>query len=161
MRKFFTLLTALLLAAMTAGCQDDTLVTEKGDFTFHLPEGYSIANVSDKACSIVRDEDDAIVGGFNLTNLTVKDLRKDRFGYYLDHVFGKQLPSDFFSMENGSRKNPIRYISHSVTDPDTQTRRDFKRTLFTKDHAVYDMWFDLQRIDVDAASAFSSIVEPG
>ena len=76
---------ALLTAMTLFGC---SAPPEVGDFTFDLPEGFSMADITEKSCTIVNSEN-IQVGGINLTGLRAKDIRKsgsDDFGRYLNDV---------------------------------------------------------------------------
>ena len=50
-------------------------------------------------------------------------------------------------------------MSMTVTDPDTQQKQEYYRVFFVRKSGVYDMWFDLAKIDRDAVSKFFPIAE--
>jgi hypothetical protein len=72
MKKYLVLI--LLFMLILSGCSDKTIVPAAGDFSFDLPDGYSVTNTTDKNCSIVRDEDEVVVGGIEVTALKCKDV---------------------------------------------------------------------------------------
>lgn len=70
-------LALLLMATMLVGCGDKTVVPEKGDFSFSLPEGYSIASITDTQCDIIHDDSGTVIGGIAVTDLRLKDLKDE------------------------------------------------------------------------------------
>lgn len=155
MRRITLVMLALLAAVILFGC---SAPPEVGDFSFDLPEGYRITDVTEKSCTIVNEEK-VQVGGINLTGLRAKDIWKsgsDDFGRYLNDV---AWGCEFFSWQGGDRSHPLQYMSLTVTDPDTQQKQEYYRVFFVKASGVYDMWFDLEQIDRDAISDFFFIAE--
>lgn len=155
MRRIFLAVLALLAAITLLGC---SAPPENGDFSFDLPEGYRIEDVTQKSCVIVNDEKTS-VGGINYTGLRAKDIRESEsvaFGRYLNDV---AWGCEYFSWHGGDRGHPLQYMSMTITDPETQQKREFYRVFFVKASGVYDMWFDLARIDRDAVSEFFPIAE--
>ena len=155
MRRISLVMFALLTAMTLFGC---SAPPEVGDFTFDLPEGFSMADITEKSCSIVNSEN-IQVGGINLTGLRAKDIRKsgsDDFGRYLNDV---AWGCEFFSWNGGDRSHPLQYMSMTVTDPDTQQKQEYYRVFFVRKSGVYDMWFDLAQIHRDTVSEFFPIAE--
>lgn len=140
---------------MLLGC---SAPPEIGDFSFDLPEGYRISDVSEKSCVIVHT-DHVPVGGINLTGLRVKDIRNngtDTFYRYLNDV---AYGCEFFSWHGGDRTHPLQYLNLTVMNPETQQKQEYYRIFFVKASGVYDMWFDLAQIDRDTVSEFFPIAE--
>lgn len=155
MRRIVFACVALLLAVGLFGCDSPP---EIGDFTFELPEGYRISEVTEKSCTIVNDQD-VPVGGIIYTGLRAKDIRDSEsvaFGCYLNEA---AYGCEYFSWHGGDRSHPLQYMNMSVTNPDTQEKQNYYRVFFVKDSGVYDMWFDLSVMDEDSVSAFFPIAE--
>jgi len=156
MYKRCIVLMMILLSVAMCGCHSDS--STKGDFTFDLPDGFTISDVTDQHC-VIEDSSGTAVGGFVLTDLQAKDLRESNssaLGRYLNNV---AWGCEFLSWHAGDYWHPIQLVSLSVTDPDTQERAEYERVLFVKDSSVYDMWFNKALIDEDMISAFYSIAE--
>ena len=151
-------LATLLLAFIIGGYCISSLPPEKGVFAFDLPAGYRISEITDKNCSIV-DAKGTVIGGVILTDLRAKDIRNldsNAFAVYLnDVVYG----CEYFSWAGGDFRHPLKYVSQSVTISDTQKEKKYYRVFFVKNSGVYDMWFDLDLINMDAVSEFYSIAE--
>ncbi len=160
MRKMITLvLSALLLSAIISGC--GSKMPEKGDFSFDLPEGFSVSDVTDQNCSIVHDEDGTAVGGIELTQLKRRDLKdSDTINAmkYVQHEFHKTNDIEFFA-SNWGDKHPIITINLTKYEDDSEEKHDFSHIFFEneKDSGVYHMWFDLAVIDSDIADNFISL----
>ena len=158
-RKIF--IPFLLLAVLLLGCGKET-IPEKGDFSVSLPEGYSISNVTDKSCDILRS-DGALVGGMVLTEIAPEDMKRDSdspaIPRYLDSVAGLENMSEYFSWLGEEPDYPTLYMDHYITNSETQEKTTYKRVIFVHDGGVYDMWFDLQVMDKEDVPNFYSIVE--
>lgn len=158
-RKIF--IPFLLLAVLLLGCEKET-IPEKGDFSVSLPEGYSISNVTDKTCDILRS-DGALVGGMVLTDILPSDLQRDSdspaIARYLDSVAGLENMSEYFSWLGEEPDYPTLYMDHYITNSETQEKTTYKRVIFVRDGGVYDLWFDLQVMDEEEVPDFYSIVE--
>lgn len=155
MRRIALAIFTLLTAAMLYGC---SAPPEIGDFSFDLPEGYQLSDVTEKSCAIVNGEKIS-VGGINYTGLRAKDIRDGgsvAFGRYLNDV---AWGCEYFSWNGGDRSHPLQYMSLTVTNPETQQKQEYYRVFFVKDSGVYDMWFDLAQIDRDTISEFFPIAE--
>lgn len=154
MRGICFVLLALLTAALLFGC---AAPPEVGDFTFDLPEGFRMAQITEASCTIVNSQDTQ-VGGINLTPLRVKDLRGDRDALY-QYLNQVAWGCEFFSWKGGDRSHPVKYMTLYVTDPETQQKQEFYRLFFVRKSGVYDMWFDLAKIDRETVSEFYPIAE--
>ena len=157
--RFFILFT--LLAMLLLGCQNQP-IPEKGDFSFSVPDGYSLSNITDKTCDILRS-DGTLVGGIVLTEIAPKDMKRNSdspaIARYLDSVAGLENMSEYFSWLGEESDYPTQYMDHYITDLETQEKTSYKRVIFVHDGGVYDMWFDLQVMVADDISNFYSIAE--
>ncbi len=149
---------AALLGGLLAGYWLISAPPEKGDFSFELPAGYQLAEVTDTSCSIV-DADGTAVGGIRLTGLRPRDIRSPSsraFHVYMDEV---AYGCEYFSWLGGSFFHPHKHMGMYVTDPETQEKQEYSRYLFVKDFGVYDLWFDRSLISSEAISEFELIVK--
>lgn len=146
MQKYISLL--LFFSLILIGCTDNA-VPSVGDFAFDLPEGYSITNIEDINCSIARDEDGAVIGGIILTQLTEKRM-DEKIPVHLDSVTGTEVINEYFAWSAELDGSPVKLVTHYVTDPNTNVKKEFYRIFFVRNGGVYDMWFDTSLIDVDA-----------
>ena len=138
------LLCCIVLILALTGCSDGTVIPEKGDFSYQVTEGYSIADVTDKSCAIVRDSDGQQVGGVELTTLRRKDLwqkNSKNIMAYLHKDFHKAPIGDFF-MFNGSKKDPVVSMNLNIQDQETQEVHSYSHRFFDQDSAVYHLWLD-------------------
>lgn len=146
----------ILLTVLMCGCHSDSV--QKGDFTFELPEGFTVSDVTDQSCAI-KDSSGTTVGGFILTGLRARDLQgsdNTALNRYLNNV---AWGCEFFSEPADNHWYTIQLVRMSVTDPDTRERSEYQRVLFVKDSAVYDMWFDKALMDEDTIWSFYPIAE--
>lgn len=72
-KRILILVVLLFLFLFGAYCTS-SLPPSKGDFTFDLPESYSVSEITDKNCSVV-DANGTVIGGIILTDLRVKNTR--------------------------------------------------------------------------------------
>lgn len=158
MRKSYLITLFAFLITITACQAKEMATTQNRDFAFEMPDGYTIVDVTEKSCSIVNEECIAI-GGINLTGLSKKDLEDENctaIPVYLNQmVYG----CEFFSWMGNDPNRPVRYVFQELSS-DSGHKKEYYRVLFVKNGAVYDMWFDLNLIDKETASAlFDPIVE--
>jgi len=149
---------AALLGGLGAGYWLISAPPQKGDFSFELPAGYQVTEVTDTSCSII-DADGTAVGGIRLTGLRPRDIRSPSsraFDVYMDEV---AYGCEYFSWLGGSFFHPHQHMGMYVTDPETQEKQEYYRYLFVKDFGVYDLWFDRSLISSEAISEFELIVE--
>lgn len=158
MRKGTLIFLIALLSVILSGCHGEESAPEKGDFSYDLPEGFTISDVTEKDCAIV-DSDGVTVGGMILTDLKAKDLTDAdsvAMPQYLEKI---AEGSEYFSWTGGDAQHPVHYLTQYFTDPKTQVKREYYRIFFVKDSGVYDLWFDLERVDENAISGFLPIAE--
>lgn len=164
MHKLTVLITMLMIAAVMAGYGANpsspsepvaATNTAEASFDFSLPEGYEIADVIDKSCSIV-DANGTAVGGFVLTGLTagsVRDMDRDMEDYLcnIDESY------EYISWRGGDFQHPTQNMGLDITIPGREEKKVYTRIFFVKDSGVYDMWFDCDLIDGAAISEFYPI----
>jgi len=147
MKKVFVIALALACLFVLNGCgKTDVSLVTTGDFTMALPDGYTITDITDTQCTIVKDG--IAVGGIILTQLTEKSM-SEKILLHLDSVTGTQVLNEYFSWNAEAEGSPIKLVSHYATDPETGVKEEFHRIIFVKDGGVYDMWFDTKLIDTD------------
>lgn len=149
---------AALLGGLGAGYWLISAPPQKGDFSFELPAGYQVTEVTDTSCSII-DAHGTAVGGIRLTGLRPRDIRSPSsraFDVYMDEV---AYACEYFSWLGGSFLHPIQQMTVYVTDPETQEKQEYPRYFFVKDFGVYDLWFDSSLISSEAILEFEPIVE--
>ena len=147
MKKILAILLALSCLFVFVGCgKADVPAITTGDFSMVLPEGYTITDISDTECTIVKDGN--AVGGIILTQLTEKNM-EEKLPLHLDTITGTEVINEYFSWNAESDGSPIKLVSHYITDPNTNVREEYYRIIFIKDGGVYDMWFDLKLVGLD------------
>lgn len=156
MKRTVLIILALSYLLILFGCSktEDPNLTEApnvttGDFTITPPAGYTIADISDMNCSIIRDEDGAVIGGIILTQLTEKSMEENLI-LHLNAITDAEYFSDYFSWNAESEGSPVKLVSHYVRDRKTnELEEEFQRIIYVKDGGVYDMWFDTKLISMD------------
>ena len=147
MKKVFAFVLALSCLFILFGCGKAEVPTvTTGDFSMTLPEGYTITDIGDTACTIQKDG--KAVGGIILTQLTEKTM-EEKLPLHLDSLTGTDVINEYFSWDAESEGSPVKLVSHYVTDPVTKEKQEFYRILYVKDGGVYDLWFDTGSIDID------------
>ena len=149
MKKLFVI--CLLLVLVLSGCGSpaasdasyETLVPEVGDFTFALPEGYSVADIEDFACTILRDEDGAAVGGMEVTALTQNALTEDKAKsilLYLQKDFHKTNDVEYITSHwtEGDPMVTVHLRKHGEDGSETM----YSHIFFQHGSNVYHLWLD-------------------
>ena len=107
----------LLSVFVLCGCFDQTVVPDKGDFTFKVPKGYIISDITDSNCSIYEAEKSKMVGGIEITKLKLKDLKDENssniFRYLRQRFYGNKRMEQVTSLWGD--KHPIVDIHLCVT----------------------------------------------
>lgn len=149
----------LLVSTIIVGCGDKTIIPEKGDFSFSLPEGYSIANITDTQCDIIQDDSGRTIGGFAITDFKIKDLRDEdtkNIMQYLRTSFHKTNRVEFCAMNFG---NTHPTVSVNITAYyEDKSASEFWHYFFEKDMGVYHMWFDMSVAEEGIRSDFVPII---
>lgn len=150
----------LVVAVFCCGCQkksEPRVLPEKGDFSFVLPEGYFIGEMEDRSCLIFNEEGIAI-GGIRLADLLPKELAAD--GSAVPQYLDSLVPgSEYFAWLGSDKDNPVQYVTHQFTDPDTQERRIISRMLFVRDGIVYDLYLDTALVSDEEISQIRTLAE--
>ena len=158
MRNAKWILVFLVVTLVLSGCGSRGKVPEVGDFSFELPEGFTISDVTDMTCT-VRDGEGTVVSTIRLTDITPSQLWDDDDGA-LPRYFNKvAYGCEYFGWTGGDEAHPLHYITLYFPDPDTLERRESYRVLFVKDGGVYDMWLDKEKLDADTITAFEAVAE--
>jgi len=151
----------LILATFICGCGKNAqprVLPEKGDFSFILPEGYSLDDISDTECTII-NEGGTAVGGIRLADILPKELA-DKKSTALPRYLDSRVPGcEFFSWVGSDPKNPVHYVTQQFSDPETQERRAIYRLIFVKNDIVYDLYLDTALISDDEIERFHSVAE--
>ena len=153
----WTFIILVVVALACGGCQAQNTSDNKDSFAFELPSGFTISEVSDKECSII-DETGAHIGGIALTDLKLKDI-KDADGIALPQYLNKiHEGSEYVSWNGDNSKNPTKYVSQFISQPDSAENKELYRVFFERNSLVYDMWFDTDMIDGDEIKEIVSCV---
>lgn len=160
LNKFACILLALLLVLL-AGCSGKAAEVKQADFSFNLPEGYSLSDVTDESCNIVSDEDGAVIGGITVTSLSPELLTNEdsttEIMTYLQNEFHKTNNVDFIAFYSGSG-SPFVSINLTKIADDTGEKSHFQHIFFEKDGIVYHLWLDMDVVDPEAADEISAFV---
>ena len=156
LNRFACLAFALILVVL-AGCSKKDTTVKQGDFSFKLSDGYSLSGVTSESCDIVRNQDNAIIGGIKVTSLKSKDFNDAtaKIISYLQREFHKTNNVEFIASFEGE-ENPIVKIKLTKIGEDTNGKSYFDHVFFTKDALVYHMWFDLGVVDQEVADGIIS-----
>ena len=158
MRMAKWILVFLMLALVVSGCGSREAVPEVGDFSFDLPEGFTISDVTDTSCTVL-DGEGAVVSTIRLTDITPSQLWDDDDGALPRYLNKVAYGCEYFGWKGGDEAHPMYYITLYFGDPDTLERRESYRVLFVKNGGVYDMWLDKKNLDEDTVTAFEAIAQ--
>ena len=158
MRKVNLIVAILMLALAVTGCAFREEAPEAGNFSFELPEGFTISDVTDMTCT-VRDGEGTVVSTIRLTDITPSQLWDDDDGALPRYLNKVAYGCEYFGWKGGDEAHPLHYITLYFPDPDTLERRESYRVLFVKDGGVYDMWLDRKKLDADTITAFEAVAE--
>ena len=149
MKKIISFVIVLILVLSISACGNETIPVTKGDFSFTLPDGYSVKELTATDCAFIRDEDGTRIGGAEVTPLRKRNLCNKgitKIMKYLQEEFHKTNNVEFFSFA-GDGDNPYVNISLQRPDETNQYKRHFSHLFFFKDDAVYHVWLDTDVID--------------
>lgn len=155
--------TILILCLLLTGCGASTVAADptgnptlpasepqaaaQADFSFSLPDGYTIANATEDSCDIVKDG--TSVGGFVRTGLgasAVTDPDSDVYLPYLETFVPEGLVYDY--MAGHAEENPTLIdVALILVDPDTRESHEYMHYLFIHGDECYDLWLDSELVD--------------
>ena len=158
MRRAKWIFVFLVLALAVSGCCSREKVPEVGDFSFELPEGFTISDVTDMSCTVL-DGEGTVVSTIRLTDITPSQLWDDDDSALPRYLNKVAYGCEFFGWKGGDEAHPLHYITLYFSDPNTLERRESYRVLFVKDGGVYDMWLDREKLDADTVTAFEAVAE--
>ena len=154
------LILSLLLVLMLSGCAEHPVASAAGDFTFYPPEGYSIEDITDINCTILRETDSTVVGGIEVTTLSRKSLTRKNDNsiiLYLQDEFHKTLDVEFI-LERWNDGDPI-VIVHLRKHEDSNSETMFSHIFYEKDSRIYHIWLNEDTAGEEAASDFLKVLE--
>ena len=149
------LIFSLILVLALSGCAEHPVAPAAGDFTFDLPEGYSIAEITDLNCSILRDADSAVCGGIEVTTLSPKSLTEKHAKSIMQHLqeeFHKTNNIEFITSHWGD-EHPVVTV-HLRKHEDDGSQKMYYHFFFEKDSRVYHLWVDEDVAGEDDANDF-------
>lgn len=130
---------------LVAGCGAKKEVSDvTPDFSFDLPEGYSIANISDTQCDILCGE--VKIGEIVFTTLNpsdIEDTGDKELHLYLNTYGPSPLICEYISMFWESHIS----VTMKITDPSTNAVENSQHHIFERKKAVYDLWINTDIID--------------
>lgn len=158
MKKVFML---LVLAFLLTACGQSTSVAPTSGRTptptdsaisdsfssFSLPEGYTIRNVTDTSCDIIRDG--VCVGSFVRTELdpnVIATADSDAILGYLESYVSEGM--DYEYMMGHAAENPTFVeISMNLVTLDTMEMHEYQHYLFQHNDSCYDLRLDNNLVD--------------
>ena len=154
---------ALIMMLVFSGCGKEEptkadLSFEMPDFSYALPEGYSIQKKSDSCHLFIRDTDQEVVGGIEVTELRKKVLNNKgttKIMKYLQEEFHKTNNVEFFSFA-GDGEKPYVSIHLTKNDDTYENQWHFHHVLFAQDSLVYHAWCDEDIIESEIAEEIVS-----
>lgn len=154
--KRFIFLFSLLLVFLT-GCS--TRSTSEIFYTISstLPSNITLREDSETEYAMLNQSQTAF-GGISLTDLSPSDINKgsSKMTLYYDTV----LPGCQIGGWRGGRfLHRIWYNTLSVADSESSSEKEYYSVLFIHNSHVYDMWFDLSKIEFDQAKSICSIIK--
>ena len=158
MRRAKWIFVFLVLALAVSGCGSREKVPEVGDFSFELPEGFTISDVTDMSCTVL-DGEGTVVSTIRLTDITPSQLWDDDDSALPRYLNKVAYGCEFFGWKDGDEAHTLHYITLYFSDPNTLERRESYRVLFVKDGGVFDMWLDREKLDADTVTAFEAVAE--
>lgn len=153
MRKIQVIFSFLVFAFALIGCQSKPQQSTKSktaDFSFPIPEGYSIVDVSETKCTICKDK--KAVGGIVITDLnngSIKDIDKTDLRKYLDIFAPTPLIYEYMAMYFSENGFDYISINFKVTDTETTDVNYYHHYLFEKSFSCYDLWLSDDLVSED------------
>lgn len=125
---------------------------DPGFSDYTLPEGYSLADITDTSCSLVKDGE--VVGGFAITDLDVESLDnwndETIFPPELIAYLEKDLPDTVYDEYMIDSWHPYTTVIYILTDSETNERREYIHFFFERDGQVWDLWTDRDALGSEA-----------
>lgn len=159
MKKMFFLL--LMLVLVLCGCANETPVLDSADFTFPMPEGYSVAYIENLSCSILRDSDCVAVGGMEVVPLTRKHLTQKSNTPILDYLqttFHQTNDVEFIASNYNDKTFPVVAVTMRVHRDGTATM--YAHYFFETEGLVYHLWLNTDLLGDSDPGDFLSAVSP-
>ena len=153
MKKLFIF--PLILVLVLSGCAEHPVAPAAVDFTFDLPEGYSIAEITDLNCTILRDADGAVCGGIEVTTLSPKSLTEKHAKSIMQHLqeeFHKTNNIEFITSHCGEEHPAV--TVHLRKHEDDGSQKMYYHIFFEKESRVYHLWVDEDVAGEDDANDF-------
>ena len=154
------LILSVLLMLTLCGCSEIPYDSAVGDFTFYPPEGYSIEDISDLNCTIVRDADSAVVGGIELTAMkrtVLTEKHAKTILLYLQEEFHKTYNIEYITSHWG-KENPLVSVHLRKYEPD-DTQHMYTHIFYRKDSWVYHLWLNEDVSGEEAAGEFMEVLK--
>ena len=152
MKRFCVVVSLLAIILFTCcSCSSEDTISEMGDFSFELPEGYSVANMLENSRSLVYDKDSITVGGIEITQMRKRDLSDKgitKIMTYLQEELHKTNNVEFVAFVGGG-ENPYIGITLTKNSDMYEIKRCFHHIFFEKGSLVYHAWFDEDVIDTE------------
>ena len=149
----------LVVTILLAGCAKSDPIPQKADFSFPLPEGYSLADETEEDC-VIADKDGRAVGGFAVTKLRRRDLKDSNTKNilrYLQGEFHKTNNVEFMAM-HGGEEDPFVVVTMTRHSDDSNEQRRFNHTFFEHGSMVYHLWLDCDLLDEEETHEIKSTV---
>lgn len=157
MKKIITW--CLILLLLLSACGNETPVLDNADFSFPMPEGYTLTDVKQISCTITRDSDGLDVGGMEVVPLTRRALTERGSKHILEYLqgtfFGTNNVEYIASRYDGD--HPIVSISMRVH---WETQLQYTHYFFDKEGLVYHLWLDMDVLGDSDPGDFLSSVSP-
>ena len=150
----------LLLLLTLCGCSEPPYSSAVGDFTFYPPEGYSIEEITDLNCVLVRDADSTVVGGIELTAMKRKVLTEDHAKtilHYLQEDFHKTYNVEYITSHWGSGNPLVSVHLRKYEQDETQTM--YTHIFYRRDSWVYHLWLNEEIAGESAAGEFMDVLK--
>lgn len=154
MKSLFLFVFCLLLIT---GCSTQQ-VPDTGDFSFTLPDGYALTDITAQSCTAIRESDNQTIGGMELTALSKKDLNgknTENIIHYLLDDFHQTNDVEYLSSHWGKHHKIV--IVHLDKPGNDGQEEHFSHIFFEKDSAVYHLWLDLNIVDYDTETQFKAM----
>ena len=160
MKKTIALM--LILILILSGCGSDTPVLDTADFSFPMPEGYSLTDTDGLGCHIRRSSDSMTVGGMEVVPLTRKDLTRkgsEKILEYLQNSFHQTNNVEFIASRYNDPDFPVVAIDMRV-HRDDGTANLYIHYFFETDSLIYHLWLDMDVLGDGDPGDFLSSVSP-